>query len=178
MTKPLVEKLCPTCGQIFKRLSGYSKRHIYCSHNCANMARRAPDRFCAHCGKVIPRRPWTDQRVKYCSKACKQEVIQNRITRSSGYLYVRRPGHPGANTYGLIPQHRLIMEEHLGRFLLPNEIVHHKNGVRDDNRLENLEVLTKNLHAVGYQLNCPKCGHHFEILPGSKLRKGQLPLNS
>ena len=64
---------------------------------------------------------------------------------ASGYLKEQRKGHPLADRNGYVMQHRLVMEEVLGRQLEAYERVHHKNGVRDDNRPENLELWTTQL---------------------------------
>lgn len=62
-------------------------------------------------------------------------VIGDTIKSTNGYLMVRKDGKK-------IMQHRLIMEQLLGRPLKPSERVHHKNGNRQDNRPENLELWT------------------------------------
>lgn len=65
-----------------------------------------------------------------------------RIVNKRGYVMIRSPQHPKANGKSYVFEHRLVMEAHLGRFLLSDENVHHLNGIRDDNRIENLELWT------------------------------------
>jgi hypothetical protein len=69
-----------------------------------------------------------------------------------GYIYEYAPDHPAAkNAKGYVLQHRLVMEQKLGRLLEPGEIVHHLNEVKNDNRPENLEIHTRSGHAVHHK---------------------------
>ena len=59
-----------------------------------------------------------------------------------GYILLLRPEHPNCNSRGYILEHRLVMSEHLGRPLLRKEVVHHINGIRNDNRIKNLKIFS------------------------------------
>jgi hypothetical protein len=88
-------------------------------------------------------------------------------TRHLGRVYVRKPGHPRATKDDYVFRYVLVAEEMLGRSLAPGEVVHHLNGVKDDDRPENLAVMTQSEHR---RLHIQQSGvMRGEAHPGSKL---------
>jgi hypothetical protein len=79
--------------------------------------------------------------------SAQQQQEELRIKQDSrGYVWLWLPDHPNAIKRGWFAYHRYVMEKHLGRYLKREELVHHINEIRHDNRLENLQVVTHKQH--------------------------------
>lgn len=100
---------------------------------------------CPHYGK-----PMSEEWRKHMAAVWKSNGDKKRIYRkkhSQGYILVYIPDHPCADKCGYVLEHRIVIENYIGRTLCDAEIVHHRNGKKDDNRLENLELVSRAEHA-------------------------------
>ena len=71
---------------------------------------------------------------------------KDRVKGTDGYVLLRLPNHPRAYRNRYYPEHRYVMEQKLGRILRQYEHIHHINGIKDDNRIENLELINAQTH--------------------------------
>ena len=76
-----------------------------------------------------------------------------RVITAQGYVLIYQPSHPYSTKQGYILEHRIIVEKTLGRYLRSDEFIHHINSKRDDNRLQNLELVDRHKRQL-----CLRCG--------------------
>lgn len=93
-----------------------------------------------------------------------------RIVSKGDYNYAVVPDHPYATKNGYVLEHRIVVENQIGRLLTPEEIVHHDNEQKKDNVPSNLIITTQAKHAKHHlatgrtivRLKCPWCSNIFE----------------
>jgi len=139
-----MSKQCPICNKLFDKPYTRSKNSWAKAKFCSNK-----------CGiKFKTNKPLTSKHRENIRKALKGKYIMEKsfnwkdgkTKHSSGYILIKNHTHPFRNSENYVLEHRLIMEKSIGRFLKKSEVVHHKNGIRTDNRIENLELMTFNKH--------------------------------
>jgi endogenous inhibitor of DNA gyrase (YacG/DUF329 family) len=151
---------CLICGTEFYRQPAYiAQNRKLCSRACnqAWQARNQVEKTCPQCGKEF-KVSQSETHLIHCSRRCEALAKIKRPTGrmhngkpakqdGDGYVWLWEPDHPNKSYGGWQQEHRLVAEAILGRFLYWNEHVDHVNQQKDDNRPENLQVLSPSDHA-------------------------------
>jgi len=107
---------------------------------------------CKYCDNFLPKRKPSEQ-GKFCNQDCYSKWRKNKKRGAykesviiSGYRYLYMPNHPYCSHHNYVAEHRFIMETQIGRYLINDEIVHHINEDKLDNKIENLQLMTISEH--------------------------------
>ena len=170
----LSTKSCLQCKEI-KTLRWRSKQR-FCSPVCFQAWEKGKNNpywkdnkisfTCPECKKIFIDRSFRLRtNTQCCSTKCAR-ILMGKSRRAEnhpcyverqktkhGYIKVHIKNHPLADDRGLIFEHRLIIEKHLGRYLKEEEVIHHINGIKDDNRIENLRLFKNNYQHMKFHTN-------------------------
>lgn len=143
--------ICKNCGKEFSRYE--NKRRNFGAVNCSVKCRGIRHSvFMSNYNKLDPpsKRPGVGEKIskaKLGKPLTKPRFHKKRIMSSGGYYLVWCPKHPRASKrYHYVFEHILVIEKHIGRFLVKGEITHHINGIKTDNRIENLVITNPTEH--------------------------------
>lgn len=159
-----MEFICEICGKKFKR-KGKKNKARFCSRSCFKEGWKKEFKINPKFrNNVLKSLKQAQERNFILGKGKSLNWKGGKTKTSEGYILIWKPKHlsiKDKKNQNYILEHRLVMEKYLGRYLHPWEIVHHRNGIKDDNRIENLEIVQRNVH-LG-QIKCPQCGFKFVI---------------
>lgn len=99
-------------------------------------------------GRSMAGRKRSEETRRKVSEAHKLHGVGHKKLRNDGYISVYYPEHPRSAKEGYIMEHHLVMEKIIGRPIAPGEVVHHRNHIRNDNRIENLSLMTFKEHCA------------------------------
>lgn len=101
------------------------------------------------------KKPMSDEAKK---KIAESKIIEGKghTKYRNGYVYIYYPKHPKSMKDGYVAEHHLVIEENIGRYLKDNEVVHHINKNKIDNKIENLQLMTRSEHTKLHHLERKK----------------------
>lgn len=143
----IAKELNVAIGSIYNYLKRYKIETRDQKQTFTFKGRKHTEELRIHTSKIHKGKKVSDETKKKIANAKFKGGIGFKKRRTDGYIYIYFPEHPKSTSDGYIMEHILVMECILGRHLRKDEVVHHKNHKKDDNRKDNLELMTFKEHA-------------------------------